>query len=723
MRTIAIKAEGLRAGSATRVCVNLVADSLRGDGLVICPGLPPMPDEAADEEYAAATVREPWVWAPVRWRVNSTGEMWQPLQRFVAKDADTGSVAALTQSELRKYSDGAMNAYGALCARVEGAGLFMQPVMVRYRLTDAAGRTVFESQPSVAGLPQGWQCVEPLEAEVTQLSQGIEIGETLIRAETFSLEAVIPDYSDRPEVSLVELEVSGMLHPVDGAKDAAVALRKTNSGSPVAVIALPGATSWMADLGTWRARRLEQTADRCEEMMHIARRLPAAATTVSIPPVGSGVSSAWMAGTEPSEGRLSGASRAVAECSIPHGMKARVSVWAGDSVVHGAITPLLWPGAHPAELIVASGTESAATERIPAVTRVWFGSKMLERSGEIERFVGHPLLMAPMVAYPHPGATKIEVIATLSDGSREGATVELHPNEAMSRAVWVSPGLVPISLSDSYVATVASSAPEVEERGGMVAVCGADSPALPVAASTVGGGRITALISADRSLTSWDASRGRLYAITTEGVLGVTVSAARGEIAAMVLSSQQLTGVARCGSTIYAAGTGGVMRLAGTALAVVAPTPKSVAGICADEASGLVMVRLADGELRAMDADGTMTTVSQPASAVEWEATVTTRPGERLTEALVCMRATHFSGALEIYGSGPGGRVRIVRLDIDGAVERPLLLRHIAAPHRARLTVRLAGTATSLRLTGAELIVSQSGSEKGEVVAEMGRNR
>lgn len=699
MRKIAVRAAGVCAGAATRVCVNLVED--KADGLIVRPVL--SSPSKKEEERGPAVRREPGVWPAVSWRAVAAGEMWQPLERFTAKDADAVSVAPLSQAELKRYSAAAMVTYRALCARTEEAGLFMQPVLARYRLTDADGRTLYVSQPAAVGLPEGWQCVEPVEAAVTQLAQGIEIGEALVRAQTFSLIAELPDFSAWPEVSLVELEVSGMLHPVDGSKDAAVAVRKSQSGSSVAAIGLPGATSWLSDLSRWRARRVEELLARCDPMMRTVRRLPAMSGEVTLPPVPSDADGAWMTSPETDAGVADAREREERECRSPHGMIARVEGRAGDTVVWAGITPLPWPGPHPAEILVFQ-EEKEEREQVEVVTRVWFGKRALSRGGSMEVAQGATLSLIPALTYPHPGATKIEVIAIRSE-RKERAVVELRPSASMSRAVWVSPGLRPLALTEWSGEDEEPEEFVAAEREGMVVVCSADSPAEPAATATVCGGRVNGLIAADRSLSSWDSARGRMYLLTSEGVMGLTASAERREIAAMMLTPQRLNGVASCGGIIYAAGSRGVMRLAGATLSLVAATPSAVEAICGDEATGLVVMRLADGEMRAMDTDGVMTTVAEPREAIEWEATVTTQPGERLTEALIGLRAEHFSGVVEIYGAGPGGRVRLVGLQIEGAVERPLLVRRIAAPHRARLTVRVAGSGDALRITGAKLKV------------------
>lgn len=702
MRKISVKAEGFRVGAPTRVCVNLVRDTGMGDGLMMRPELTLSSQEHG--ENGAAVRREPGMWPPVVWRAVAQGELWQPLERFTAKDADMGSVAALTQAELRRYSVAAMGAYSALCARAEEAGLYMQPVLVRYRLTDADGVTLYVSQPTVAGLKEGWQCVEPMEADVTPLSQGIEIGETMLRAETFSLEAQLPDYSEWPEVGLVELEVSPMLHPMDGSKDAAVAVRKDHSGNPVAAIGLPGATSWLSDLSVRRAKQVEELPGRCDRMMRTMRRLPAMAGIVTVPPPAAGVYAEWMSETDMAEGVSDAGMRLVRELSSPHGMSARVEGRAGDTVAYGCVTPLPWPGPHPAELIVAHGGDEVETEVVAGVTRVWFGNRMLERHGELTVAAGAVMSLTPAVTYPHPGATRIEVVVIRGEEQILGAVAELRPSADMSRGVWVSPGLHPLALTEREEDAAGESL-IMTERSGVVALVSVGKGSNPVAAATVCSGSVKGLIATDRSLGSWDSSRGRLYAVTTDGVLGLTVSALRREIAAMMLAPQTVNGAAVCGGTIYAAGNRGMMRLAGATLSLVARTPKSVTDIWGVGESGLLMMTLVGGEVRAMDTDGVMTTVAEPREEIEWEATVMAHPGERLTEAVVSMVAKQFRGVVEICGSGPGGRVTLVSLTIDGAVERPLLMRRISAPHRTRLTVRIAGRASAVHITGAELRV------------------
>lgn len=428
---------------------------------------------------------------------------------------------------------------------------------------------------------------------------------------------------------------------------------------------------------------------------------------VTLPPVAAGAEGAWMAADEAAEGVADAQGRWLAECSSPHGMVARVAGRAGDTVVYGGITPLPWPGPHPAEIIVAGANDDNEEERevVEAMTRVWLGNRAVTRSGSLEVAPGATLSLVASLTYPHPAATKIEVVATRADGRRERVAVELRPSADMSRAVWASAGLRPVALTEWSGEDEEAEEFVVGEREGMVVVCSAGSPYEPAAAAIVCGGDVTGLIAADRSLSSWDSARGRMYLLTSEGVMGLTASASRREIAAMMITPTAVTGVASCGGIIYAAGSRGVMRLAGAALSLVAATPQGVEGIWGDESSGLVVVRLADGEVRAMDTDGAMTTVAEPRTDIEWEATVTARPGERIAEALIGLRAQHFSGVVEIYGEGPGGRVRLVGLEIEGPVERPLLVRRISAPHRARLTVRVAGRGGALRITGAELKV------------------
>ena len=672
IKQVQFKAEGLRSGGATSVCVNLVSDS--AGRLVNAPSIS---TEGIGEK---GVERLPITPPPVRWRVTPSGEMTHPVESFAVMAGDMESIAPLSRGDLEKYSATLSAAYKQLSRKSREAGVFMQPVVVRYRLTDAEGRTLFRSQPVVLTLTTGWQCAEPFETAVSQTSKGFTIHEFMLRAETFMLEAEVPDYSAYSDVATVELEVSEELHPVDTDLTAAVAFRLTNSNNPKAAVALPGATSWLTPLGGERAARLAAAGG--DVAMHTARRLEAsAAGRVDIRPIEMAVK----------KQEAMGGDRRLAVCRPPHGLKATTMEQSGDTVVYGGITPLLWPGPHPAELLTIVGEERAMAE-----VRVWFGERTTVRREWVEVPADGVIYMTPFVSYPHPGATRMELIVTRGDGKRAGASRTLTPTDSGDGAASASDSLLPIELTP--LETV-STPPDYTEpaQPGLILAARADEPNWPVAATMISG-CVNGLIAADRSLSSWDAASARLYMIASDGVHGVSANAAARECSATLLHRLNVAEITWCGGSLYAATDHGVMRLAGTQLNDFVVTRRPVISLTADNRYRLMIIELASGEKRLLSPEGVMATIAEDGDRTEWEASAAIAPGLRAVEMLVDIRSDCWQGVIELLseggeGGGERGRDRelLLRVTVDGAVTRPVLVRRISAPHRARLTLRLAG--------------------------------
>ncbi len=703
---LSIPAEGLRHGCPVTVCRNLYA-SFKGAPLTLMPSLQ-FPSSPTAAQPAADFF--PGVYPALTFRAVDAGELFTTVGSFHSTSGDVAAVQPLSLEENARYSRALLAAYSSLVATAAAGAVSIQPLLARYRLLDNAGRTLFESIPASVALPSGWQLTQAAQAYVTPDAdgRGFTVGELRLVARAFTVEADIPELSSCREVAAVEIELSPMLHPVDPAVQAFLRVNRSSSLSPVASVALPGATAGGGDLTPLRTQRVRRLAASPDGVMTVVCRLapsPFPTTITLLLPATADVDSdlrtvADAVGSVP-QGAPSADRRLLRRCSPPHGFEATLVCRSGDTVAYSGVRPRLWGGPHPSELLVGGTAEADATVAFRA------GNLLLAVRREVVKIAsdGAPQVV-PLVGYPDLAATEITI--SLARGAALFEVVLPLTADAASRsALYVAPGLLPVDLPAVAALTPSGLPSAMDRHDGVLMIAGACAPRLPSAVATVSESAVTAVAAADRGVSAWDSSRCHLYAIASEGILGVTADTAACRCAATMLHPGiTANGAVVTPGGIYIAMRRGVALLTSSGVRQILSTAAPVAAIGFDADYGLTTMRFQDGTEAAMDSEGYMYPVdTADPGAFDWSATVNLPEGMRVAALSVDMVATAFTGIVELIGAGPGGNVRLAAMRIDGAdITRPVILRSIESPLRQTLSLRITARASTLTLRSTHLI-------------------
>ena len=489
---------------------------------------------------------------------------------------------ALLKADIDMLGNAALSALRSASQAAVADGCAATPILAWYRLRDAAGRILFRSTPAVVtpagiqGAPSvemtvgvsggAYRAVSPVTVSIT----GFRIG---MRC---NLDAITDAHR---AAATLELLVAPPLDLVD------------YDGTPYITRLTHTATDGRLRIDIPRLTRhatiLPALLDRLDELSTVAAVIPdpfapdspLASGSVHTPELNTDLSSA--AAQASILKALARAPRNVTlpeiirETSLPHTFNAAVATVAGDITAMADITPVhalpmapsaMWTtgtayGPWHAKICVSLLNADGATERLCA-----------EETGEGPL----PVAIMPMLSYPHPGAFRmdIEIITATDIVSR---SFPLTPTPAALAACWVSPSLKPVEFS-SFTATVspmrAVTVRRPVRRASAMLVADVSSPATPCAATTIGGGAVTALTEASRANAGLAFGRRHLYAFTTAGVHTVSVGTA-GRLAVSLISPGAVSspGAVAVGTdAVYAATSTGVMRLNGTRADIIHPS-------------------------------------------------------------------------------------------------------------------------------------------------------
>lgn len=131
--------------------------------------------------------------------------------------------------------------------------------------------------------------------------------------------------------------------------------------------------------------------------------------------------------------------------------------------------------------------------------------------------------LSPMVMYPDPSASLIEVRIERQDGSVGETSIPLTPSADRRCAISFSPSLSPLTLTTTDISFAPYTADNASEH--MPFTAGIANPATPDtiigALDCCNGGSITNIIPAWQANASWDYGAGRFYIMASSGIYGL----------------------------------------------------------------------------------------------------------------------------------------------------------------------------------------------------------
>lgn len=606
----------------------------------------------------------------------SAGTVSRTTQSFTSTSGVSLLEGAHAGSSLRRKISAALaEAYGEVRAEAAAAGLWVQPVVARCRYVDSGGATVSLSAPQLVGAAGLWQCMKLPSVSIDRRSDtDFTISPMSVSAQVWRLRVTVParTAAGMERVARVIVEVSGEIDPLDERAVGAVRFERVRDNNPACTATLPGAAIGMAPRVESLRREAAAIAARIGECSRVA---------LIVEPADEPASYTLLPGVIASPAKTAKSAAAgeslLACVRPPHSFVATHAVRSGDCVAWAGITPRAFRGYHPAEILAAGEESFVCTVEV-------FGGEALIAS-RTAQVTGRARSFAPMVSYPHPAAGMMRV--TFAD-SGESITTALSPCGDI--AVAFDGGAAAESGAGGASAFFGRSMPGTVISGDIA------DPLAAVSCIDVCAGRISGLTPACRSHSSWDFAKSHLYLFADAGIHALCFNAGRRYVSSTLLDPRR----ACCGGVytsqaVYAPVEGGLVKITGARTREFIALPLEAVAARSVGAEERIVCTSAAGESVMIDADGEMCRIGA-AGAVEWSAEVKMPAGASLLFAEVVMVAEHFCGTLEVRADGGcagSAAVCLGAIKVDGAVEAPLRWRILPAPRRARIVVRLCGTA------------------------------
>ncbi len=665
-------------------------------------------------------------------------------------DTDTQRLAPVDETALGQAM---AKGYLALDRDALGAGAMVQPLLMRYKLRDAAGRVLYVSSPVMVGSAQGWQCAELMRIPLRGNSLDLQ-GTGTVRVEAAAwrpvvgLPAIPAGISPAArawlaQVAEAEVTVSAPVHPVtEGSPAYRLALRE-DAGSVMEAF-MPGTSRGMSPDTRDAARRLRALGAMMDERevtaARIRRPFASSAREVEVErPVESRVWRMWPQEVTEVAREWAESRRDIymARCRAPHSMTARCAAAGGNTVVWGGIAPLAWQGPGLAALSVG---EAGAGER---VRRAWTRVSLLMDDGSemtVARIDEAPerasLSLSGYVYYPDPRALSVAVMAEDEHGGIHTRRIDLAPTPGGTGASWISDDGCAVRLTAQPGAEWAlpGTAGVQEPWPERALMAPAADMLAPVSSAPAGGGEIRGVTAAWGAHAGWDFGCGRYYLLTSAGAYAFTAGKSGEGACCSMVDPRECQGAAvLTPQGVYALMAGGVVRLAATK-----GTDVDINGLAADAA--LIGWEPRRGELWVVDGDGNVT-VAIPDSGlrytrrgaptgslltcaarliavrggrlldasdemasddvyVEWRASADVPAAARVRAVEWNLRSAAMEGLLSLESESGAA---MLRLRVEGPVRRPLRV-VVAAPARSGLSLSVKGAgAAGTVMAGAAL--------------------
>lgn len=403
----------------------------------------------------------------------------QPCRLTGVAGHGTGSVDADDAVTLRKAG---LAAYASLRGVARRTGRFLQPVLARYRITDAAGVTLFCGPWVIPSAAEGFQCAGQLKVSCDADSGQTATGAIEGRGYLLSVGAIAQMTEPwRSLAARMIVEVTDEIEPVDA--DSAPGTGTVTAdprGTLTVAWYLPGCTSEKAANPGLRAPLVADALARAEQTCRTALVIddPFKGTAAQIIGV-------------PSSARLTDAPETAPAVAETYS----TALETGDMLLLGN------PRRHAA--VLPAGADYAI-----AVS-----------SGSAE------MTLSPLLTVADADATRLTLRAKASDGTVSDLTYPLRRVPGSELAYWLADDLKPVETGRITAVTIDTDRSTVPRYGQLV--CAAVStPDRITDRFTVCRGEIVALTQAMRTGAGWNFSRRRIMLFSPTGIWQTSVSPA-----------------------------------------------------------------------------------------------------------------------------------------------------------------------------------------------------
>lgn len=448
---------------------------------------------------------------------------------------------SLASADIRAISSSLKDAYSRLTRSIAEAGDFTQPVAVRYKLRDSRGKLLFTGPVNIIAPQGGWQGMDAMTARVHSDSTGryVNASAVTLSLRRFTLAVDLPgrlSNCDAPTDGVyAEVYVLPQLHPLDASTNAEYRLSST-PGEESITLWLPGATLGRAPLTSRLTRSLASAPSfmpghevKIATIKHPfalkTRRieLPIPDSCVSLHREAAEDNASWrqMTYTTADESELAGL-----RLAQPHSFSAGCVCRSGKNVVWGRIRRKPFSGYDLNSLTVGDSDQPVKRASIRVTLDVPGAAPMQVvhdmSSSDCEGLIIASDKLSPMVMYPDPAATLMEVRIERQDGSVAETSINLTPSADRRCAQSLSASMQPLSLAVSTAAFVPYTADSpIHDMPSAVGIADSSDTTAIKAATDCCQGFISQIVPAWRANASWDYGAGRFYVMSSSGIYGL----------------------------------------------------------------------------------------------------------------------------------------------------------------------------------------------------------
>lgn len=652
-----------------------------------------------------------------------------------------------------------LSAYTQMDSGSVSRGSYFQPVLARVKLYDESGELLSVGPVTCLAAASPWAATQGVQSQVTRDGDGLfhYVGSAVVTASTYKVCVALPALSsltDRQRaavarVAYAEVYVTPQSHTADFTAIPELRLEGGEGATGVLRAWMPGASAGHAPRTAWfteQMRALPCVMDVLEQRVAVITDpfgREEAETVVTTRPAAGLLSQGPEADMVTVGNALdklqtvsatATASDSLALFALPHRFTARTVCASGRNVVWANLRRLPFAGYDADSLTIADPATTPALRAVEASVRVTIrrsgGSRLrVVTSGPCRAATA---FLPPIVTYPDPSATLLEVRLLMADGSVRNHSCELLPSADGKFAYFVNEGLLPVTApvtGGPYEPFAAQDVTDATDAG-MALRADSSAPVTPLAVARVADAPVMQVLPSWGANANWDYACGRFYLLTRGGLMAMAITA-KGALRASLIDPRPATmphaGVLTPHGVVAKAGHDLVL-LSGSKATTLLHLPEAER-LGYDHMSGelwacmphaVTVINLADRTryLRTMDGVTAAVTAGsrlmladssglrlagdeepQPGLHVEWTVRLDDRRGPT-GSYLLEMDTDGFDGQMTFIAGGTG--ICVTRL--DGPVHAPLAQRLLGPPRtgcalnlRAHVTPPF--TLTRLRLT------------------------
>lgn len=470
-------------------------------------------------------------------------------------------------SDIERLGADFTGAYASLASQAAGAGLFIQPVLVRCHYYDAAGRLLHRTSPVLVAPEADRLCG----GRGLYTADGQTVRPYNLEINAYAMEVCV-DADPSGMVARVEVCTTPQFHPWATGK-CTVTPNRTWTAGQMCTVTLPGASRGLsASHSAGSCARVGAAVAHMEQLLRPAAQLGA--------PGGAGISDTV---ANPFGEGAAGESQILEKAlgsktvhvnpmevslTIPHTFGAGACGRDSDTTLWGNLRAFRYGGASPREFAADTDREDWTAD-----AAVWMSDGSVVRRS----FSGSgasPKLVWPLVAYPAPDAVHMSMIVRAGRIFR-AFDAPLTPSACGRYSIWISPTLAPVEMDSVPCYAPSNATDNGLSYPGALAVAHSGLPLTARSIIDSGCPAIAALSPLGGSDGNWEFGRCRFIAAGDGGVLSVAWESGSGRAAVRSLWSGPCRALTWSPEGVYCATARGLLRINSSSrrMSVIDPTP------------------------------------------------------------------------------------------------------------------------------------------------------